>query len=86
MNSTETIQYRKRLEEGGIPPAQALAHADALAEVLEDLPTKDWVRAEISRQLQELKVDILRWMLAMFIAQTGVTIGTVVALVRYMPH
>ncbi|MYM74014.1 hypothetical protein GTP55_20250 [Duganella sp. FT109W] len=86
MNAIETIKYRKRLEEGGVPPAQALAHADALAEVLEELPTKDWVRAEISRQLQDLKIDLLKWMFAMFIAQTGVTIGTVIALIRYLPH
>lgn len=73
-----------------MPPQQALAHADALGEVLENLKetlaTKDWVRAEISRQLQDLKIDLLKWMFTMFIAQTGITIGTVIALIRYLPH
>ncbi|QJD92702.1 hypothetical protein HH213_22995 [Duganella dendranthematis] len=90
MNSIESTKYRKRLEEGGVPPQQALAHADALGEVLENLKetlaTKDWVRAEISRQLQDLKIDLLKWMFTMFIAQTGITIGTVIALIRYLPH
>ncbi|NYE60642.1 hypothetical protein FHW58_001794 [Duganella sp. 1224] len=90
MHSTESTKYRKCLEDGGVPPQQALAHADALGEVLENLKdalaTKDWVRAEISQQLQELKIDLLKWMFTMFIAQTGVTLGAVIALIRYLPH
>jgi len=94
MNSIESTKYRKHLEEGGVPSQQAQAHADALGEVLqnfkETLATKDWVRDEISRQLQELKFDMVKWMITLFItlflAQTGVTIGAVIALIRYMPH
>lgn len=90
MNSIESAKYRKHLEEGGVPPQQAQAHADALGEVLENIPTKDWVRDEISRQLQELKFDMVKWMItlfiALFLAQTGVTIGAVVALIRYLPR
>lgn len=90
MNSIESAKYRKHLEEGGVPPQQALAHADALGEVLQNLTdtlaTKEWVRAEISRQLQEFKLDIMKWMFTLFVAQTSVTIGAVIALVRYLPH
>lgn len=90
MNSIESAQYRKHLEEGGVPPQQAVAHADALGEVLdnlkETLATKDWVREEIHRQLQELKFDMVKWMVTLFVAQTGVTVGAVVALIRYLPR
>ncbi|WP_343729309.1 hypothetical protein [Duganella sp.] len=82
MNSLESTKYRNTLEAGGVPPAQALAHADALGEVLENIPTKDWVRAEI----QALKFDMLKWMISLFLAQTSVAIGAVVVLIRYLPH
>lgn len=72
MNALESTKYRKRLEEGGVPTEQAVAHADALGEVLErlteTLATKNWVR----QQMTELKVDLLRWMVAIFIAQNGI--------------
>jgi hypothetical protein len=32
MNSVESTKYRKTLEDGGVPPGQATAHADALGE------------------------------------------------------
>lgn len=86
MNALESTKYRKHLEEGSVPPQQAVAHADALGEVLETLATKDWVRAELHRQLQEFKFDILKWMVTLFFAQTGITISAVVAIIRYMPH
>jgi len=86
MNSIESTKYRKTLEEGGVPPGQAQAHADALGAVLEslqtNLATKEWARAE----LKELKADILMWMVSLFMAQTSITIGAVIALIRYLPH
>ncbi|MRW84809.1 hypothetical protein GJ698_12025 [Pseudoduganella sp. FT26W] len=90
MNSVESAKYRKHLEEGGVPPQQATAHADALGEVLENLTqtlaTKDWVHM----QLQDLKFDMVKWMLGLFVtlflAQTGVTIGAVVTILRYLPR
>ncbi|WP_373991785.1 hypothetical protein [Duganella sp. BuS-21] len=90
MNSTESTKYRKTLEEGGVAPAQAQVHADALGEVLEhlteQLATKEWVRAEIKMQLKEFKVEMLMWMFTFFVAQTTITIGTVIAIIRYMPR
>jgi hypothetical protein len=86
MNSSVSTKYRKHLQQGGVPAEQALAHADALGEVLENLgqnlATKDWVRAE----LQGLKFDMLKWMISLFFAQTGVTIAAVIAVIRYVPH
>lgn len=71
-------------------PSQAQAHADALGEVLhnlkETLATKEWVKAEFRAQFQEFKVDMLKWMISLFIAQASVTVGAVIALIRYLPH
>lgn len=86
MNSIESTKYRKTLEEGTVPPGQAQAHADALGAVLEKLEetlaTKEWVRAEF----KAFKADILMWMVSLFMAQTTITIGAVIALIRYLPH
>lgn len=90
MNSVESTKYRKTLEDGGVAPSQAQAHADALGEVLhnlkETLATKEWVKAEFRAQFQEFKVDMLKWMISLFIAQASVTVGAVIALIRYLPH
>lgn len=90
MNSIESAKYRKTLEDGGVPPVQAQAHADALGEVLhnlyETMATKEWVRAEIKAQFQEFKLDMVKWMVSLFIAQTSITLGAVIALIRYLPH
>jgi hypothetical protein len=86
MNSTESTKYRKTLEEGGVPPAQAQVHADALGVVLENVATKDWVRAELNVQLKGLKADLLTWMVTLFMAQTTVAIGTVIAIIRFLPR
>lgn len=86
MNSIESTTYRQTLEEGGVPPAQAQAHADALGEVLESLASKDWVRTELNQQLGDLKFDMVKWMISLFMAQTTITIGAIIALIRYLPH
>ncbi|MYM24880.1 hypothetical protein GTP46_19810 [Duganella sp. FT135W] len=86
MNSVESTKYRKTLETAGVPPEQATAHADALGEVLESLASKAWVKAELAQQLGDLKFDMLKWMISLFIAQTSLTIGAVIAIVRYLPH
>jgi len=90
MNSIASTKYRKHLAEGGVPPQQAVAHADALGEVLanlmETLATREWVREEIKRQLQEFKFDMLKWMISLFVAQAGVTIAAVIGVVRYLPR
>ncbi|NVM77143.1 hypothetical protein FHW83_002949 [Duganella sp. SG902] len=86
MNSVESTKYRKTLEDGGVAPEQALAHADALGEALHNLQdtlaTKEWVRAEF----KEFKADILMWMVSLFMAQTTITVGAIIALIRALPH
>lgn len=86
MNSVGSTKYRKTLEEGAVPPGPAQAHADALGTVLEKLEetlaTKDWVRA----QFVEFKFDMVKWMISLLAAQIGITIGAVIALIRYLPH
>jgi hypothetical protein len=86
VNSVESTKYRKTLDDGGVPPEQATAHADALGEVLEGLASKEWVRTELAQQLGELKFDMLKWMISLFVAQSSLTIGAIIALIRYLPH
>lgn len=80
MNSIEATKYRKHLTDGGVPPEQAVAHADALGEVLESIATKDWVQSELKARFLEFKVDMLTWMFSMLLAQTGI----ILAAVHYM--
>jgi hypothetical protein len=84
MNAIESIKYRKSLEQGGVPPGDALAHSDALGEVLEsltvNLATKDWVHAH----LMELKFDLLKWMITLFVAQVSIQAGLLFAAICYL--
>ena len=89
MNSLDTLKYSKRLEAAGVPPAQAEVHAIALAEVLEQVVTKndlaafkEWIQSYAQEQLQQQKIEILKWLFSMFIAQTGLLL----AAMHYMMH
>jgi DNA-binding SARP family transcriptional activator len=86
MNSLESTKSPKTLHTAGVPAEQATAHADALGEVLESLASKEWVTSELKQQLGDLKFDMLKWMISLFIAQTSLTIGSIIALIRYLPH
>lgn len=70
----DTLKYADRLKEAGIPPAQAEAEARALAEALSasDLATKG--------DLLELKMDIVKWMVGLALAQVGLLVGILVKL------
>ena len=58
----DTLCYARRLEAGGVPPAQAQAHAGALAEALDardrDLVTTPLLRAELAALRSELRAEI----------------------------
>ena len=60
MNATfDTLGYARRLESGGVPAAQAQAHAGALADVLDarerKLVTTSTLRAEMAELRNELR-------------------------------
>ena len=74
----DTLAYAKRLRDAGVPEPQAEAQAAALADALRqsagELATKQDVqelRLEIRREMAELKSDLLKWVIGLFIAQVG---------------
>lgn len=70
----DTLKFADRLKEAGVPAAQAEAEARALAEALSasDIATK--------ADLIELKMDIVKWMVGLALAQLGLLIGILVRL------
>ena len=63
MNATfDTLGYARRLEAGGVPPAQAQAHAGALADVLDardrNLVTTSTLRAELCELRAEFRAEM----------------------------
>ena len=74
----DTLAYAKRLREAGVPEPQAEAQAGALADALRqnagELATKQdmqELRLDIRREMAELKADLLKWVIGLFIAQVG---------------
>jgi hypothetical protein len=70
----DTLKFANRLKSVGVPPAQAEAEAEALAEALSssDIATR--------ADLLELKMDIVKWMIGLALAQIGLLIGILVKL------
>lgn len=70
----DTLKFVDRLKEAGVPGAQAEAEARALAEALDtsDIATKG--------DLLELKMDVIKWMVGIAMAQIGLLIGILVKL------
>ncbi|AKZ65163.1 MULTISPECIES: DUF1640 domain-containing protein [Herbaspirillum] len=72
----DTHDYVKRLEESGIPTAQAEAHAKALAEAMNNELVKkadlNEFRAEVGTKFTEVKgqFELLKWMLGFMLAGT----------------
>ena len=74
----DTLAYAKRLRDAGVPEPQAEAQSAALADALRqnagELATKQdmqELRLDIRREIAELKADLLKWVIGLFIAQVG---------------
>ena len=68
----DTLSYVKRLKSAGVPEAQAEIQAEALKEIINsDLVTK--------RDLVEAKVEIIKWVAGMLVAQAAI-VATLVKL------
>lgn len=67
----DTLAYAKRLRDAGMPEPQAEAQAAALADALRqstgDLVTKQ----DLAVAMADLKADLLKWVIGLFIAQVG---------------
>ena len=81
----DTLAYARRLRDAGIPEPQADAQAVALAEALrqnageivtrgdlKELELKLEARfADVRRDMEAMKSDLLKWVIGLFIAQVG---------------
>lgn len=70
----DSLGYFEKLKDAGVPEPQAKAQANALREIIDE---KLVTKAHLDIRLAELKNDLLRWMLGMFIAQTGLIIAVI---------
>lgn len=75
MSSTitfDTLAYAKKLKAAGVPEGQAEIQAEALREIVNtDLVTK--------KDLMEAKVEIIKWVAGMLVAQAAI-VATLVKL------
>ncbi|MGE3804459.1 MAG: hypothetical protein AB7K24_07285 [Gemmataceae bacterium] len=75
--SIDTYDFVAGLKEAGIPEPQAVAIADNLKKVnLEHVATKEDV-AELRIEIQRMKVELLKWVVPLLLAQIGVFAGVV---------
>ncbi len=74
MTTTDTLRTAETLREAGVPERQAAAHARAIDEAVDgavdDLVTRDYLRATLYRAL---------------LLQAAAIVGAVVALLRLIP-
>ncbi|MFZ2738127.1 MAG: DUF1640 domain-containing protein [Burkholderiaceae bacterium] len=71
----DTLKFSEKLIAAGVPEAQAKAEATALAEVLE-INLKDLVTKEhLDYKLAELKTDLIKWVVGLALAQSGLLVG-----------
>ena len=72
----DTLKFVERLKAAGVPESQAKAEAEAFADVLGmvDVATqRDLKEMETSlkRDMAELKVDLLKWLVGLLLGQTA---------------
>jgi uncharacterized protein involved in propanediol utilization len=69
----DTLKFSEKLIAAGVPEAQA--KAAALSEVLE-INLRDLVSKEhLDDKLAELKTDLIKWVVGLALAQSGLLIG-----------
>jgi len=76
----DTLKFANRLKAAGVPDKQAEAEAEVLAEVLaEAVKTSD---LSTKNDLHESEIRIIKWVVAMAIAQMAFIVG----LMLRLPH
>lgn len=82
----DTLAYSKKLQAAGMsaPQADAFAEAqqDAIRQVVDakELATKGdllALRKDLAEETAKLKVDLIKWMIGLLIAQSGLFIGLI---------
>jgi hypothetical protein len=76
----DTLKFANRLKAAGVPDKQVEAEAEALAEVLgESIKASDLAN---KNDLHDSEIRIIKWVVAMAIAQ----IAFIVGLIMRLPH
>ena len=76
----DTLKFAEKLIAAGVPDAQAKAEASALSEVLE-INLKELVTKEhLDYKLAEIKADLIKWVVGLALAQTGLLVGILIKL------
>lgn len=76
----DTLKYANRLKAAGVPDKQAEAEAEALAEVMaESVKASDIAN---KGDLHESEIRIIKWVVAMAVAQLAFLVG----LMLRLPH
>ncbi len=76
----DTLKFAEKLIAAGVPDAQAKAEASALSEVLE-VNLKELVTKEhLDYKLAEIKGDLIKWVVGLALAQTGLLVGILIKL------
>lgn len=71
----DTLKFVKTLEAAGVDPKQAEAIADAQREAFAELVSvSDLVT---KHDLAEMKFDLLKWIVGLALAQTGLVVGLI---------
>ena len=77
----DTLEYMKCLEAAGVNRQQAEAFAKAQKKSLSDLMEEKLVtKEELSVQISQLKVDLIKWMIGLFTGWGAILISIMVAL------
>lgn len=68
----DTLKYAEKLKHAGVPDSQAKAMAEAQSEVFsEALDTQ----LATKRDLAELKLEMIKWIVGMGLAEIGLLLG-----------
>jgi hypothetical protein len=83
----DTLKFVERLKAAGVPEAQAKAEAEAFADVLGmvDVATqRDLKELEttLKRDMAELKVDLLKWIVGLLLGQTALILTLLPKLIQ----
>jgi len=83
----DTLKFVERLKAAGVSDAQAKAEAEVFAEVLNtaDVATKrDLTEMEsvLRRDMAELKVDLLKWVVGLLLGQTALLLTVLPRLIH----
>lgn len=78
----DTVKFVEKLEKAGIPRSQAIAEAEALAEVLDNGAQELVTKKDLQIALADLKADLMKWVIGLALAQVGLLVGIILR----MPH